>query len=112
MSKSSTKAHSRYCRDAAALLGKLIRTKRIEHKFSEQILAERAGISRSLLQRIEKGELTCSIGSVFEVASIVGIPLFEEDRNRLQTTLSSYESKLTLLPKAVRKSLKETQDDF
>ncbi|MEY3903039.1 MAG: hypothetical protein RL189_2345 [Pseudomonadota bacterium] len=112
MSKPLTKTHSRYCRDAALLLGKLIRTKRIEQRLTEQMLAERAGISRSLLQRIEKGELTCSIGSVFEVASIVGIPLFEDDKNRLQTTLSSYESKLTLLPKAVRKSLKETKDDF
>jgi ribosome-binding protein aMBF1 (putative translation factor) len=112
MPKPPTKTHSRYSRDAAALLGKLIRTKRIEHKLSEQMLAERAGISRSLLQRIEKGELTCSIGAVFEVAAIVGIALFEEDKNRLQATLYSCESKLTLLPKAVRKSLKETKDDF
>jgi ribosome-binding protein aMBF1 (putative translation factor) len=112
MKKPLKQTHSRYCRDAAALLGKLIRAKRIEHKQSEQMLAERAGISRSLLQRIEKGCLTCSIGSVFEVATIVGISLFEDDKNKLQATLSSYESKLALLPKSVRKSLKGTKDDF
>ena len=44
-----------------------------------QDLADRAGISRGLLQRIEKGNLKCQIGAVFEAATLVGIKLFDAD---------------------------------
>jgi hypothetical protein len=35
-------------------------------------LAERAGLSRGLIYRIEKGDLGCAIGAVFEAAAIAG----------------------------------------
>ena len=31
-----------------------------------------------MLQRIEKGNIKCEIGAVFEVASILGVNLFDE----------------------------------
>ncbi|MBW1985514.1 MAG: helix-turn-helix transcriptional regulator, partial [Deltaproteobacteria bacterium] len=52
MPKSITRTYSRYSLDAAALLGALIREARNERKLSAQELADRAGISRGLLQRI------------------------------------------------------------
>jgi len=112
MAKSITRTYSRYGRDAAALLGVLIREARNEHNLTAQELADRAGISRGLLQRIEKGNLKCEIGAVLEVATIVGVKLFDTDESTLTKYLHQTREKLTLLPKSVRKKTKEVCDDF
>jgi transcriptional regulator with XRE-family HTH domain len=75
-------------------------------------LADRAGISRGLLQRIEKGNLKCEIGAVFEVATIVGVKLFDADENALTKYLRQTKEKLALMPKSVRKKSRTVHDDF
>ena len=112
MPKSIARTYSRYSRDAATLLGALIREARNERKLTAQELADRAGISRGLLQRIEKGNLKCEIGAVFEVATIVGIKLFETDGSALTKQLRHKKEKLALMPKSVRKKPKKVHDDF
>lgn len=112
MPKSITRTYSRYSRDATALLGGLIRAARKERKLTAQEVADRAGISRGLLQRIEKGDLKCEIGAVFEVATIVGVKLFDADDNALANHLNQTRDKLALLPKSVRKKARKVQDDF
>jgi transcriptional regulator with XRE-family HTH domain len=112
MPKSITRTYSRYSRDATALLGSLIRAARKERKLTAQELAERAGISRGMLQRIEKGDLKCEIGAVFEVATIVGVKLFDADENTMARRLRQTRDKLALLPKSVRKRVKTVRDDF
>lgn len=112
MPKSITRSYSRYSRNASALLGALIREARKERKMTAQELADRAGISRGLLQRIEKGDLKCEIGAAFEAASIVGVQLFEADENTLSTHLNQTKDKLALLPKSVRKKSRVANDDF
>jgi len=112
MPKSVTRTYSRYSRDAAALLGALIRETRTERKITTQELADRAGISRGLLQRIEKGNLKCEIGAVFEVATIVGVKLFGADEGALTKYLRQTKEKLALLPKSVHKKSKVVRDDF
>ena len=112
MPKSITRTYSRYSRDAVALLGALIREARKERKLAAQELADRASISRGMLQRIEKGNLKCEIGAVFEVATIVGIKLFEADEKTLMRYLGQTKEKLALLPKSVRKKSKAVRDDF
>ncbi|VEN73796.1 Transcriptional regulator [Candidatus Desulfarcum epimagneticum] len=112
MPKSITRAYSRYSRDAAALLGALIREARHERRLSAQELADRAGISRGLLQRIEKGNLKCEIGAVFEAAAIVGVKLFDADESAMTRYLRQTREKLALLPKSVRKKSKAARDDF
>ena len=112
MPKSVPRTYSRYSRDAAALLGALIREMRTERKLTAQELADRAGISRGMLQRIEKGNLKCEIGAVFEVAAIVGVKLFEADESALTKHLRQTEEKLALLPKSVRRKSKAVRDDF
>ena len=107
------RTYSRYGREAIATLGQLIRIGRIERKLSMVELAERVGISRDMLRRIENGEPRCEIGAVFEAATIVGVPLFEEDRGRLSTRMAEQAEKLRLLPKQVRKSkTTAVRDDF
>jgi len=112
MTKPSARTYSRYNRDAAALMGKLIRLGRIERKMTAQDLADRAGISRGLLQRIEKGDLKCAIGTVFEVAAITGIKLFEADGSAMMSHIDRVDDRLALLPKYVRHPVKAVKDDF
>ena len=80
MNKTITSTHSR---DGISLLSSLIRTARIEKKLSTTEVSERAGISRSLLQRIEKGDPKCNTGTFFELATIVGVKLFDVDETSL-----------------------------
>ncbi len=112
MAKPATRTYSRYSRDAAELMGKLIRLGRTERKLTAQDLADRAGISRGLLQRIEKGDLKCEVGAVFEVATIVGVKLFDPENPSLTRHIERADDKLALLPKYVRKRAKAVDDDF
>lgn len=112
MSKSIIRTYSRYSREASSLLGGLIRAARKERKLTVQEVADRAGISRGLLQRIEKGDLKCEIGAVFEVATIVGVKLFDADETTLTKHIRQTEDKLALLPKSVRKKSKVVHDEF
>jgi transcriptional regulator with XRE-family HTH domain len=97
-----TRPHSRYARDAAVLLGQLIRRARIEHKMTAEELADRAGVSRGLLRRIENGDLGCTLGAVFEAAAVVGVRLFDTDQAAITSAVASNAAVMTLLPKAVR----------
>jgi len=77
-----------------------------------QELAERAGISRGLLQRIENGNLKCQVGAVFEAASLVGIKLFDADEPSLTARIRQADDKIALLPKHIRPGAKIVDDDF
>jgi len=112
MPKSINRTYSRYSLNATELLGALIREARIQQKHSAQSVADRAGISRGLLQRIEKGDPKCEIGVAFEVAKIVGVVLFEESENRLSEKLDQTKKNLALLPKSAPKNSKAVRDDF
>lgn len=112
MAKPAQKSYSRYAREAAELLGVMIRSARVEHELTVMEVAERAGISRGLVHRIEKGDMGCSIGAVFEVAAIVGLHLFEAGPTTLTRYLATASEKLTLLPGAVHTGKKKVKDDF
>lgn len=112
MKNSKARTYSRYGQGAVILLGGLIRAARKELKLSAQEVADRAGISRGLVQRIEKGYPSCEIGAVFEIATIVGVRLFDADKTTLDRHIRQTEEKLALLPKSVRKTTKNLDDDF
>jgi transcriptional regulator with XRE-family HTH domain len=98
--------------EALALLGQMIRAGRIDRKITENELASRMGISRSLLQRIEKGNPSCAIGAVFEAAAITGVPLFETEKERLGAHRAVTGEMLRLLPKTARRPKRAIKDDF
>jgi transcriptional regulator with XRE-family HTH domain len=106
------RVYSSYTCEAGVLLGKQVRLGRKQRKWTEHELAERGGISRATLQKIEKGDLSVAIGLVFEVAALVGIKLFDSERSTLASHLARTEDKLAVLPSAVRKSRKTVDDDF
>ena len=112
MAKPSTRTYSRYTTDAVALMGMLILNARKERKLTSVEVAERAGISRGLLQRIEKGDINCGIGAVFEVATILGVKLFDADETSLTKHKRQVDDRLALLPKSVRKTSRPIDDDF
>ncbi len=106
------RAYSRYSTESASLLGKLIKLGRKQHRWSENELADRAGISRATVQKIEKGDLTCTIGLVFEAATLVGVNLFDIENMSLTAHLERTNDKIALLPKAIHKSRKDVDDEF
>ncbi len=112
MPKPLARTFSRYTLEALSLLGTLIRLARTEKKMTAQELAERAGISRSLLSRMEKGDPGCQLGATFEVAAILGLRLFDSDLAGLSAQRQRAEGMLALLPKSVRKPDPVVNDDF
>ena len=112
MASPVNRTYLRQTRDAAELLGKLIRLCRKERKMTEEELSGRAGISRRTLQKIERGDPKCEIGLVFEVAHIVGVKLFSDEEDTTRYTYGRHiDDRLALLPKRVRRQLK-INDDF
>ncbi len=113
MKPTKERAYSRYTMDAAVLLGKNIELARKERSLTEADLAERAGISRTTLQKIEKGDLKCELGLFFEVATLVGVKLFDVDSTTtFLSTMDRVNDKIALLPKSIRKKKKEVDDAF
>ena len=64
-------------------MGEQIKLGRKQRQWSETNLAERAGISRATLQKIENGEMSCAVGSVFDFETLIGIKLFEWTQSNL-----------------------------
>lgn len=112
MSRSIKRSYSAYSRDALRLLGAMIRAERKAVRMSEHELAERAGVSRGLVQRVERGDMSCGVGMVFEMAHIVGIPLFDAGPASLARHIREVEDRLTLLPKSIHKKTRVIDDDF
>jgi transcriptional regulator with XRE-family HTH domain len=108
----SAKSYSRYAAEAVKLLGALVHNARVERGMTAAELAERAGVSRGLIHRIENGEMGSSIGAVFEVAAIVGVPLFEADPSALYREAAVARERRALLPKSVRADNTQVKDDF
>lgn len=90
-------------RDGLKVLGQQIRIARTERRWTLNDLATRALISVPTLRAIEDGASGTAVGSVFHVASLVGIPIFGiEDRAELARRRRHGEDTLALLPERVR----------
>lgn len=113
MPRIKNRTYSRHTQEAATLLGKLIRLARKQRRLTAGELAERSGISRGTLQRIEKGDPKVEIGIVFEAATIVGVNLFDADDGRLSGRVARTDDKLALMPRAIHKSSgRKVKDEF
>jgi len=114
MNSKKKRAYSHYTKDAAILLGKDIQLARKARRFTVSDFADRVGISRITLQKIEKGDLKCELGIVLEAAALAGVKLFDVDPNTSSFAghLESVNDKLALLPKSIRKRRTEVDDAF
>ncbi|NJN46794.1 MAG: helix-turn-helix transcriptional regulator [Candidatus Competibacteraceae bacterium] len=106
------RTYSKYAQEAAVLMGKQIKLGRKQRQWTEQNLADRAGISRATLQKIENGEMSCAIGLVFEVATLVGVNLFDQDKLPLAKHIEQTGDKIALLPQRIKTKTKVIHDDF
>jgi transcriptional regulator with XRE-family HTH domain len=104
--------YSKYTAAAARLLGQLIKLGRKQRRWSEHELAERAGIARATLQKIERGDPTSTIGLVFEVATLVGVRLFDADMDDLTRHRRETDARLSLLPRHTHAPGRRVDDDF
>lgn len=106
------RTYARYTIEAIVLFGKMIRLGRKQLKMTEHELAERLGIARSTLQRMEKGDPKVQIGLMFEAAAIVGVKLFDTDVKGISALESRTDDRIALLPKHVYKVGKKVNDEF
>ncbi len=106
------RVHSHLSQDAVELLGQHIQLGRKQRQWTEGNLAERAGISRATLQKIERGSMGCAIGLVFEVATLVGVPLFDSNTLPLALQKERVADKIALLPQRIKTREPVVKDDF
>jgi transcriptional regulator with XRE-family HTH domain len=90
----------------------LLRLQRKERKLTLDELADRLGISTPTVRKILAGSPGVAIGSYFEAARLLGVPLFDPDADRLAVTASRTAEVEALLPKRVRTRRQEIHDDF
>lgn len=105
-----TKVISRSAHAALEVLGLRVAAARRERRWTAESLAERAGVSPMTLRKIERGDPGVAVGTVFEVATLVGVELWESGRAGLDDVAGSVRDRLSLLPKRVR--TRDVDDDF
>lgn len=104
--------YSRHALEAAKLLGLEIAQGRRERRWSTYELAERAGIDRRTLRKVEQGDPTVAMGTVLELAVLVGVPLFGVEHSDLSGLVRQSRDRLALLPQRVRPPSEEIDVDF
>jgi DNA-binding XRE family transcriptional regulator len=97
-------------RRALELLGTSIRVGRIRRGWTVDELAERVGVSKPTMIRIERGEPGVAIGAAFEAAVLSGVTLFHPDPDERARYGDLKRAELALLPSAVRQ--RKVDDDF
>lgn len=66
------------------------------------MVARRAGISPVTLRKIERGDPSVKLGTAFDVAVLVGVPLFgTTDAARMTATADRLLAELALLPQRI-----------
>jgi DNA-binding XRE family transcriptional regulator len=98
--------------EAAALLGAEVARARRERSMTTTQLAERAGITRVTLRKVEHGDPTVALGTAFEVAFLVGVQLFGASPAELAARTAQASRHLELLPQRIRSSDQDVDDDF
>ena len=112
MPASKKRSYARYTIAAVELLGMLVQVERKSRRMTAQDMADRLGVDRSTLHRLEQGDPKVELGLAFEACAILGIPLFEEDAQGVSMRLDEVGKRLALLPRRVRPKPLSISDDF
>jgi transcriptional regulator with XRE-family HTH domain len=72
MPRVSPPTHPRHARQLAAL-GERLRAARLRRKITQAVLAERVGVSRITLRKLEAGDPTASLATVIRVLQALGL---------------------------------------
>lgn len=106
------RGYSETVQNAAKLLGAQIRQGRIARDWTAQQLADRAGITKPTLLKAEHGDPSVALGTVFDLAVLVGVPLYFEDRGQLAREARAAQERTALLARRVRPVEPEPDYDF
>lgn len=103
---------SRATKNTLLYLANLIKIARKERGITQEELAERIGVSRMKVNRIESGNSQVAIGSVFEACFVLGIPLMGCDKEHINnlSKMLSYINKF--LPENIPSRDVNFNDDF
>ena len=100
-----TKTYSRHTLDAARLLGLEVARARRQRRWTLEELATRADVTRTTASKVERGDPTVALGTAFEIAWLVGVPLFgATDRASLADKAAAGRDRLAVLPTRVRRT--------
>ncbi len=97
---------------AAGLFGAQVRQGRIRRGWTVRELAERAGISTDTVLKVEHGQPSVALGTAFDLAVLVGVPLYYDDRGRLATEATLAAERATLMARRVRPVAVEPDYEF
>lgn len=112
MPASKKRSYARYTIAAVELMGRLVELERKSRRMTANEMADRLGVDRGTLQRLEKGDPKVALGLAFEACAILGIQLFGETAQGLTMRLDEAGKRLALLPKRVRPKQLSVDDDF
>ncbi len=89
------------------ILGESVRAGRLRRGWSVANLAERVGVSTPTITKIERGNPSVAIGTVFEAARLVGVELFGGNEDLVGQVVRN---ELALLPQRGRARRKASND--
>lgn len=98
-------------RQALEILGMRVAEGRRLRGWTAQELAERVGVTRKTLSKVEAGDPSVAVGTAFEAAALAGVPLFADPQD-LPDLLARQTDRLAVLPDRVRADRHEVDDDF
>jgi len=79
------RTYTEFTTESILLLGQMIKLARKQRGMSEAELSMQASVTRTTLNKIERGDLDIGVGLFFEAATLVGLKLFDtDDKERLQ----------------------------
>ena len=81
-----------------AALGERLRLARLRRKFSAELVAKRAGISRTTLYKVERGDPAVTVGAYLRVLAVYGLT-GDLDRLAADDVLGRRLQDLALAPK-------------
>jgi len=96
--------------EALKTLGALINVARRNCGMSQASLAERLGVSRQTVMAVEKGDANVTVGTVFEAAYLLNVPLFSKEHDQLSKWQSALAGFSALLPEKIHR--KKISHDF
>lgn len=97
------------------LLGNRIREYRKERGFSQEILAEKSGVSTNTISRIEGGQMAMSVGILQKIVKALGVDAntllgVSTEVNETKIWVSAFSSRVQELKKNEQEILKHTMN--
>jgi transcriptional regulator with XRE-family HTH domain len=97
---------------ALAHFSTILRVRRKEKRITLNELADRLGVTAPTVRRLLDGSPGVAIGTYFEAAYVLGIPLFNPERRRFEADAGRVQEMDALLPMRVRPKKIVIDDDF